>query len=618
MALPSPRGTASTSLLSSVCSLTSSSTSILALVGCWSAPRAGASCQTRNGGGEHCRSGSTSRHRGWLHFGQTGRHHRIRRVEHPGPGAVEIMGVDGHLVYLKYRMDVSVYGRRATLAGHQAVDRGHRRPVTLALDRTGIGASVMGSGRARQYYCRCGTHLAKDNTEHQCARCQRDSRDKLIAPPQVPTDFWQTEQFRDACAAQHMGRVARVYRTHPYHCAVYGPGGISQTLLGQWLGLRQPQVSQIETGPPIRDLDTLAYWARLLRMPAELLWFDLPNQSRQDVLHKGPVATNGTVKNSDATANWGSPGGVLNRSNHPLLLSTVPEIVIAHLREQWHLLVRADNLFGPVRVLRLAHEQIELIESLLRDARDGIRSSLLSLGAEYAESAAWLHEDADDQTAAFWTSRALEWAHAAGDHRLLAWALFRRSQQVANEGDAAQVIGLARAAQGTGSGLSAQMRAAITQQEAYGLALEGDETACQRKLDEALRWAAPADLHGDARSGHGAFCTASYIELQRAKCWQTLGRPQQAVPTYKAALAGLPAAYNRDRAMGLAQLAGALVAVNEPEHAASVASEALAIVSGCGSGRTLRRIRTVSGQLRPHAKLPSVAQLFADLTGVEQ
>ncbi|MEJ7743114.1 MAG: hypothetical protein WKF73_11495 [Nocardioidaceae bacterium] len=63
--------------------------------------------------------------------------------------------------------------------------------------------------------------------ERQCARCTRASRDKLIAPLEVPPEFWQTDQFRDAFAAQHMGRVARAYRTHPYHYAAYGPDGIS-------------------------------------------------------------------------------------------------------------------------------------------------------------------------------------------------------------------------------------------------------------------------------------------------------------------------------------------------------------------------------------------------------
>jgi hypothetical protein len=90
----------------------------------------------------------------------------------------------------------------------------------------------MGSRPARHRYCCCGTHLAADNTGRQCARCERASRDKLIAPPELPAAFWQTEQLRQAFAAQHIGWVARAYRMHPYHHAVYGPGGISQTLLG--------------------------------------------------------------------------------------------------------------------------------------------------------------------------------------------------------------------------------------------------------------------------------------------------------------------------------------------------------------------------------------------------
>jgi len=154
------------------------------------------------------------------------------------------------------------------------------RPVTLPGTRSEPGrrGQAMASRPRRQLYCRCGTHLAKDNTGRQCARCERASRDKLIAPPEVPAEFWQTDQFRDAFAAQHMGRIARAYRTHPYHYAAYGPDGISQTLLGQWLGMSQPQVSRIENGPPIRNLDTLAYWARTLHIPPEQLWFRLPDE----------------------------------------------------------------------------------------------------------------------------------------------------------------------------------------------------------------------------------------------------------------------------------------------------------------------------------------------------
>lgn len=152
----------------------------------------------------------------------------------------------------------------------------------------------MGARPRPQRYCRCGTHLATDNTERQCARCQKASRDKLIAPPEVPAEFWQTDQFRAAFGAQHMGQVARSYRLSPYHYTVYGLGGIPQGLLGQWLGLRQPQISRIETGTPILNLDTLRYWARVLRIPPEWLWFDLLDQNTAGFRHldksREPVA----------------------------------------------------------------------------------------------------------------------------------------------------------------------------------------------------------------------------------------------------------------------------------------------------------------------------------------
>lgn len=98
-----------------------------------------------------------------------------------------------------------------------------RRPPLHSPQLVYPGGKAMESKQPWQYYCHCGTRLAKDNSGHQCASCERLSRDKLIAPPEVPPEFWQTEQFRETFAAQHMGWVARAYRTHPYHHAVYGP-----------------------------------------------------------------------------------------------------------------------------------------------------------------------------------------------------------------------------------------------------------------------------------------------------------------------------------------------------------------------------------------------------------
>jgi transcriptional regulator with XRE-family HTH domain len=42
--------------------------------------------------------------------------------------------------------------------------------------------------------------------------------------------------------------------------------------MAAWLGITQAQLSRIEHGPPIRDLDRLIHWATLLRIPAASLW----------------------------------------------------------------------------------------------------------------------------------------------------------------------------------------------------------------------------------------------------------------------------------------------------------------------------------------------------------
>jgi hypothetical protein len=73
--------------------------------------------------------------------------------------------------------------------------------------------------------------------------------------------------------AGHCGRAG--FRRHGQR-QLPAVARIPQELLGDWLGLTQAQVSRIENGQPIRNLDTLAHWARVLQIPAELLWFKLP------------------------------------------------------------------------------------------------------------------------------------------------------------------------------------------------------------------------------------------------------------------------------------------------------------------------------------------------------
>ena len=297
-----------------------------------------------------------------------------------------------------------------------------------------------------------------------------------------------------------------------------------------------------------------------------------------------------------------------------LLVASVGERVemLTHLREQWHVLVRADNLFGPRHALTGVEAQLGVLQELMSADPSDLRVETVRLAAQYAESAAWLHEDAGDlDQARFWTSQAMEWAYETDDRIMVAWTVYRRSQQLTATRHPAQAIGLAQAARRDEDRLPQPMRAAIRVQGATGFAMHGDEDAAQRLLDEAHGWVAP-DRTGDARAGHGSFCTAGYIEVHRAACL-ALRSPKRAITHYELALPMLPPVYRRDRAAALAGKAAVHAAAGQPEEAAATAREALPIAQRVSSQRILHRLAAVGSTLRPHRGLEAVAALLDEL-----
>jgi tetratricopeptide (TPR) repeat protein len=277
---------------------------------------------------------------------------------------------------------------------------------------------------------------------------------------------------------------------------------------------------------------------------------------------------------------------------------------------------RADNLLGPGHLLSLMSLHLDFIAELTAAASGDLRSELFKVRAWYAEFAGWLYQDAGNQRAAdYWSDRALEWATTADDHLLTSYVLMRKSNQASGVGDAARTLDLAEAALHKPDRLTPRARALALRQTAHGHALAGDAAKCARALEAAAEEAARREDHGDEERLLTGYCTPTYVEMEAADCWMTLGQPDKAIAIFEHGLAAWPPEYQRDRGVHLARLAVAHAANRDPEQACAVAREALTIAANTGSGRAITELRRAAGRLS-RCDLPAVEELRESLAAL--
>src|SRR3954470_7126518 len=85
--------------------------------------------------------------------------------------------------------------------------------------------------------------------------------------PVRPDEFWDAAPMREAATGRHFGQLLREYRR---------AGNVGQAEVAQWLGVSQGQISRIERDrSQVHDLDKLERWAKALKIPQRLLWFQL-------------------------------------------------------------------------------------------------------------------------------------------------------------------------------------------------------------------------------------------------------------------------------------------------------------------------------------------------------
>ena len=510
----------------------------------------------------------------------------------------------------------------------------------------------MASRPRRQLYCRCGTHLAKDNAERQCARCQRASRDKLITPPEVPAEFWQTDQFHDAFAAQHMGRVARAYRAHPYHYAVYGPSGVSQGLLGQWLGLSQPQVSRIENGPPIRNLDTLAYWARTLHIPPELLWFRLPAKKSERAVTEPAVSQfgvtlagpqpNGAQPGSDMSgesaddpehdpvlvAPWNHRGTVEavvvlsggDRVKRRVFLSLAgsaltapahqwlvhePEPVVAGLaggRVSTGVVDRLpamiaelramDDVAGGGDVLSLAQYHFGWVAGLLDQSSygDATGRKLHVALAELGQFIGWVcYDTAQHGLAQRYYIAGLRAAHTADDRLLGAHILGSMAYQAAHQGQPGEAVTIIdTAVAGTRGQQTPRLLAELYIRKAHGFAVLNDTSACTAAISQARTHVEQAG--NDDGPPYLYWVRPAEITASAGECLLRLGQADQAAACMEQGIALFDTPFDRDRQYYVAHVAVALARPGRQRDVEAAASKGMEAI---GLAESLSSARSV-------------------------
>jgi tetratricopeptide (TPR) repeat protein len=444
--------------------------------------------------------------------------------------------------------------------------------------------------------------------------------------------------MRQALATRHMGKIARAFRTHAYGRP------ISQSVAASWFFLTQAQLSRIESGPPIQNMDRLVQWAHILHIPANLLWFPLPYLKEPSggdrcadgdfAAQPGPGCTMSTPGPSGAPdaachfpcddAEWGQlaelsratffergvgavtlPAIGLDELQHIAIALTdarryTDDAVVGYFRRQLNDCAANDRRRGPKRSIPMIIGLIAAVEQLAREAKADIRHELLRIGSRAAELAGWFYRDiVMPELANYWRDRAVEWAQATNDFAMQGYVLLKKSQAAWDDRDGLRMLTMAQAAQEGPWRLPPHVLAEAAQQEARALAIVGHPLdLIEHRLDRARAF---LDRHDPARLDPEGWLSTHYdqavFHLQVAICYYTAGQPGRALELYDAWLT--PKTFSaRDYGYFLALKGLAYAVAEEPDEAAAAGLRALALARETNSARTHQEVLRLAGRLR--------------------
>jgi hypothetical protein len=233
-----------------------------------------------------------------------------------------------------------------------------------------------------------------------------------------------------------------------------------------------------------------------------------------------------------------------------------------------------DGLIGHVAVL----------DGLRRRASGSDRPRYSHLQARYAETLSWFSEEAGSLSGAmYWIDRASQWGQAANWHAMSAYSFIRRSMVVVRfSGDGLRAVDHARAAFEMPD-VSPRMKGLAAKGIAIGYALNGDEPASSRALDDAMRLLSMPVREDDAVLGPRSVVNDDLFAIYRATCDICLGRGERVVSVLESHLDSLSASSARWAIITQAKLARAYANAGQPEEAAKLSLAALDDIDRIGS-----------------------------------
>ncbi|MFE9608740.1 helix-turn-helix domain-containing protein [Streptomyces sp. NPDC006012] len=387
-------------------------------------------------------------------------------------------------------------------------------------------------------------------------------------------DLWSHPALAAAVASEEWGDVFRTYRQLT---------GLSQTKLGERVGLVQPDVSDIERGR--RRVTSVEVRQRIVS------GLGIPQHGKE---HSNPapvsaLASAGPGPDADLLTRVTSVVDNTHRVDAPTL-DWLDRLLAEHRR--------AEDQIGARPLVGVMRQQLRTVVDLYAGARGPLAGRVVRLASEHAQFLAWMAQDQAQTAAALaWYDRSHEWALEAGEADMAATSLSMKAHMAWSGGRGTRCVRLAEAARWSAPGTSLGVQGMAAQMAARGHALNGDADETHRHLDEAQDLISRAAERPEDEPPWMYFYGETWFTLQRGMAALHLRDWRAAVHQLTVGLDALADDYRRDRTWYRACLAHALARAGEAAQALSVAVPSVPDASAVGRPHSWNELHSTAALL---------------------